>query len=231
MHHTYSKGDQLCPLGFHPQVRWPTRCKRCFRYLIYISQTISKRVLLLNHKIFYRDYKEHGSKRGGEDIASSSPSLSLSSTSRDNRDSSVVTPRSWTSSTNLSSTSSTDFSRRPSSWTSTPDLDDAPGNTKADISVSISLPKRRHTAHFDLVSVTNNEDVSTAVTIKRPPLPPKEKEKEKEKGDESNIIILKTDSLAERVRKMQLLKKQSSVERESSREKSVPKKIEKYVYY
>lgn len=26
-----SKGDPLCPLGFHPQVRWPTRCKRCFR--------------------------------------------------------------------------------------------------------------------------------------------------------------------------------------------------------
>ncbi|XP_059351454.1 trichohyalin-like isoform X3 [Daphnia carinata] len=23
--------DPLCPLGFHPQVRWPTRCKRCFR--------------------------------------------------------------------------------------------------------------------------------------------------------------------------------------------------------
>ncbi|CAL4063312.1 unnamed protein product [Meganyctiphanes norvegica] len=23
--------DPLCPLGFHPQVRWPNRCKRCFR--------------------------------------------------------------------------------------------------------------------------------------------------------------------------------------------------------
>lgn len=54
MHHMYpvSKGDQLCPLGFHPQVRWPTRCKRCFR-----------------------DYKEHGNKRG-EDVAASTPSLS-----------------------------------------------------------------------------------------------------------------------------------------------------------
>lgn len=33
MHHLYplAKGDPLCPLGFHPQVRWPTRCKRCFR--------------------------------------------------------------------------------------------------------------------------------------------------------------------------------------------------------
>lgn len=54
MHHLYpvSKGDQLCPLGFHPQVRWPTRCKRCFR-----------------------DYKDHGAKRG-DDIAASTPSLS-----------------------------------------------------------------------------------------------------------------------------------------------------------
>ena len=37
---TYGKSsDPLCPLGFHPQVRWPTRCKRCFR-----------------------DYKEHNDK-------------------------------------------------------------------------------------------------------------------------------------------------------------------------
>lgn len=49
------KGDQLCPLGFHPQVRWPTRCKRCFR-----------------------DYKEHGNKRNGDEIAGSTPTLSLS---------------------------------------------------------------------------------------------------------------------------------------------------------
>ena len=29
---SYGKSsDPLCPLGFHPQVRWPTRCKRCFR--------------------------------------------------------------------------------------------------------------------------------------------------------------------------------------------------------
>merc|ERR1712088_1201024 len=29
---TYGKSsDPLCPLGFHGQVRWPTRCKRCFR--------------------------------------------------------------------------------------------------------------------------------------------------------------------------------------------------------
>lgn len=54
-----AKGDQLCPLGFHPQVRWPTRCKRCFR-----------------------DYKEHGNKRNGEDITASTPVLVGSSQSR-----------------------------------------------------------------------------------------------------------------------------------------------------
>lgn len=56
MHHLYplAKGDPLCPLGFHPQVRWPTRCKRCFR-----------------------DYKEHGGVRKKEDdFAVSTPSLS-----------------------------------------------------------------------------------------------------------------------------------------------------------
>ncbi|KAI4480134.1 hypothetical protein M0804_010495 [Polistes exclamans] len=75
MHHAYSskKGDSLCPLGFHPQVRWPTRCKRCFR-----------------------DYKDHGEKRGNlRDITSSTPNLSLhSSSERDGK-------RSWASTTNL----------------------------------------------------------------------------------------------------------------------------------
>lgn len=76
MHHAYSskKGDPLCPLGFHPQVRWPTRCKRCFR-----------------------DYKDHGDKRGSlRDITSSTPNLSLhsSSSERDGK-------RSWASTTNL----------------------------------------------------------------------------------------------------------------------------------
>ncbi|KAF5283458.1 hypothetical protein FQA39_LY04834 [Lamprigera yunnana] len=81
MHHLYplAKGDPLCPLGFHPQVRWPTRCKRCFR-----------------------DYKEHGGKKREEesalkrnDTTLSSPNLnSLSYTSTEHR-------RSWCSSSNL----------------------------------------------------------------------------------------------------------------------------------
>lgn len=61
MHHLYPslKGDQLCPLGFHPQTRYPTRCKRCFR-----------------------DYKEHGGRRGVDDVAASSPNLSEGLNSR-----------------------------------------------------------------------------------------------------------------------------------------------------
>lgn len=43
------KGDPLCPLGFHPQVRWPTRCKRCFRYSILFVLNI--RVYKLVHFI------------------------------------------------------------------------------------------------------------------------------------------------------------------------------------
>lgn len=82
MSHLFSvakSGDQLCPLGFHPQVRWPTRCKRCFR-----------------------DYKEHGGRRIGEDIAASTPSLSESHHSRV-REGFDKNVRSWTSTQNLTS--------------------------------------------------------------------------------------------------------------------------------
>lgn len=45
-----------------------------------------------------------------------------------------------------------------------------------------------------------------------------------------DLVILSTDSLAERVRKMNLLKKQRSQNsRESSRERSVPRKNEGWV--
>ncbi|CAD7085418.1 unnamed protein product [Hermetia illucens] len=203
MHHMYplSKGDQLCPLGFHPQVRWPTRCKRCFR-----------------------DYKEHGGKRGGEDIAASSPSLT---------DSSMKPPgRSWTSTQNLSSTSAdsngndivvnycVELRKRPSSWTSTPDLEDIDNkdakSTPADVSVRVQLPARRsHTT-----AISHNAETEESFTMRRPPLPPTSKE------SPDDWVILKTDSLAERVRKMNL-KKQKSMEREGSREKSVPRKADK----
>ncbi|XP_076248487.1 uncharacterized protein LOC143188229 isoform X2 [Calliopsis andreniformis] len=101
MHHMYSskKGDSLCPLGFHPQVRWPTRCKRCFR-----------------------DYKEHGGKKDNlRDITSSTPSLSFDQSSR----SSENGKRIWSSATNLAKDdfkSSTDSSSAAAGWTSLMDL-------------------------------------------------------------------------------------------------------------
>ncbi|XP_059616735.1 myosin heavy chain, striated muscle [Phlebotomus argentipes] len=202
MHHLYpiSKGDQLCPLGFHPQVRWPTRCKRCFR-----------------------DYKEHGGKRNPEDVIASSPNLSESS--------SKPPARIWTSTQNLSTIPSPEpvsnqptIRRRPASWTSTPDLADdekQSGETNAD--VVVNLPRRRHTTA--IVEETNDEPPN--VTIKRPPLPPSAA---KTASDIPNdLLIYKSDSLAERYRKMQAMKqRQNSTgsSRESSRERSVPRKAE-----
>uniref|UniRef100_A0A1Q3FM92 Putative myosin-2 heavy chain n=1 Tax=Culex tarsalis TaxID=7177 RepID=A0A1Q3FM92_CULTA len=214
-----AKGDQLCPLGFHPQVRWPTRCKRCFR-----------------------DYKEHGNKRNGEDITASTPVLAGSSQSR-SRDggsnSSLDKPvRSWTSTHNLflsnngvgnsgmGSDRPPGIPQRPASWASTPDLDNILQTVKADF--TLTLPRRRHTATFD-----NLDEPETTVTIKRPPLPPilkvepkkDDSKKELEKAEDQGVVIEKSDSLAERVRKMNLIKRQGSTERDS-RERSVPFKEE-----
>nr|XP_012140171.1 PREDICTED: trichohyalin isoform X1 [Megachile rotundata]XP_012140173.1 PREDICTED: trichohyalin isoform X1 [Megachile rotundata] len=102
MHHMYSskKGDPLCPLGFHPQVRWPTRCKRCFR-----------------------DYKEHGGKKDNlRDITASSPSLSFDQSSGRSAENGK---RVWSSATNLAKD---DFKETPepshasAGWTSLMDL-------------------------------------------------------------------------------------------------------------
>lgn len=213
-----AKGDQLCPLGFHPQVRWPTRCKRCFR-----------------------DYKEHGNKRNGEDITASTPVLAGSSQSR-SRDggssSSLDKPvRSWTSTHNLflsngggasgSSGMGSDrppgIPQRPASWASTPDLDNILQAVKADFTINLTLPRRRHTTTFDM------DEPETTVTIKRPPLPPilrmepkkDDHKKELERAEDQGVVIEKSDSLAERVRKMNLIKRQGSSERDS-RERSEP---------
>ncbi|XP_070496323.1 early endosome antigen 1 [Chironomus tepperi] len=204
MSHLYSvskSGDQLCPLGFHPQVRWPTRCKRCFR-----------------------DYKEHGSRRGDE-IASSTPSL--------NKDSFEKTIRSWTSTSNLSSqvenniievTAPLRIRQRPSSWTSTPDLDESQKSLKSsaneEIIVNVQIPVRRR-------NTANLENVEESFTIKRPSSSSASQQKLTiktipEKSIDKNeevITINKTDSLAERVRKMQLIKRQGSLEREISSNK------------
>lgn len=104
--------------------------------------------------------------------------------------------------------------KRPSSWTSTPDLDDkSPSNTTDDRSeeiVNVPLPRRRHTVTFD------PPQVEESFTLRRPPRPPQNKE--------DDLTITRNDSLAERVRKMQLLKKQNSLDREiRSRQSSIEK--------
>ncbi|XP_059045991.1 centromere-associated protein E isoform X5 [Achroia grisella] len=201
MHHLYplAKGDPLCPLGFHPQVRWPTRCKRCFR-----------------------DYKEHGGGRKKEDdFTASTPSLSSwnspVSRSRDGENGAEVekSGRGWASSTNLSSVEppkkdfSTGFSRISASWTSTPDLGANDAESTTAVTVSLKLPKRKLTG--PLISLdTGQSNTADTVTLRRPsPSPP----------PAPAVVITKNDSLAERVRKMQLIKNQNSFEKESSMEK------------
>lgn len=81
MHHLYptAKGDPLCPLGFHPQVRWPTRCKRCFR-----------------------DYKDHvGKGRSIKDTTSSTPTLSPREQSSKSFAGNSDSRRTWASTSNL----------------------------------------------------------------------------------------------------------------------------------
>nr|CAH7735764.1 unnamed protein product [Callosobruchus chinensis] len=125
MHHLYPlKGDPLCPLGFHPQVRWPTRCKRCFR-----------------------DYKEHGGKKRESDSnlrkdgsALSTPSLSWSTKDNESKN------RTYYSTTNLAAEevrSNGDQNSHPSSWISTPDLANIEDDAQPVTTVSIKLPSRK----------------------------------------------------------------------------------------
>lgn len=108
--------------------------------------------------------------------------------------------------------------RRPISWTSTPQLDE---NDKSEYNgevvtaeISVSLPRRRHTAVIpDAEPPTQVEET---YTLRKPPRPPSTKETD-------DLTINRNDSLAERVRKMQLLKKQNSIERELRRQSSTEK--------
>ncbi|XP_045494055.1 early endosome antigen 1 isoform X2 [Colias croceus] len=198
MHHLYpmAKGDPMCPLGFHPQVRWPTRCKRCFR-----------------------DYKEHGGRKRDDDFTASTPSLSTwnspTSRSRDEENGAdgERTSRGWSSSVNLSynepaKKDSSSGSNKSTAWTSTPDLANE-SETATAVTVNLKLPKRRSTGPLPSLDTgqTNNE----SVTVRRPSASPP--------PTTAQITINKNDSLAERVRKMQLMKAQSSFEKESSLEK------------
>ncbi|XP_062135901.1 myosin-1 isoform X3 [Drosophila sulfurigaster albostrigata] len=223
MHHLYPslKGDQLCPLGFHPQTRYPTRCKRCFR-----------------------DYKEHGARRGGDEVAASSPNLSDAQSSR-------PSSRTWTSTQNLTSANgnnsndivvhfNVELKKRPQSWASTPDIDEAVENSASSsslvakrpssvalgsrpvddhnvaVTLKLPVPPRRHTTALDIneVEQTLTQGRVTSSPSKTSSIP-------------DELVILSTDSLAERVRKMNLLKKQRSLNsRENSRERSVPRRDE-----
>ncbi|XP_038208413.1 myosin-9 isoform X3 [Zerene cesonia] len=204
MHHLYpmAKGDPMCPLGFHPQVRWPTRCKRCFR-----------------------DYKEHGGRKRDDDFTASTPSLSTwnspSSRSRDEENGAdgERTSRGWSSSVNLSynepaKKDTSSGSNKSTAWTSTPDLANEPETATA-VTVNLKLPKRRSTGplpSLDTGQSNNATQIYESVTVRRPSASPPP-------ATAAQITINKNDSLAERVRKMQLMKAQSSFEKESSLEK------------
>ncbi|XP_022117433.2 myosin-2 heavy chain isoform X3 [Pieris rapae] len=204
MHHLYplAKGDALCPLGFHPQVRWPTRCKRCFR-----------------------DYKEHGGRKRDDDFTASTPSLSYSPASRgrdeDNGTETERTGRGWSSSVNLSynepaKKDTSTGSSKPALWTSTPDLANE-AETATAVTVNLKLPKRRSTGPLPSLDTGqgNATQIYESVTVRRPSPSPSPAPV----APATQITINKNDSLAERVRKMQLMKAQNSFEKESSTEK------------
>ncbi|XP_045528096.1 golgin subfamily A member 4 isoform X2 [Pieris brassicae] len=199
MHHLYplAKGDALCPLGFHPQVRWPTRCKRCFR-----------------------DYKEHGGRKRDDDFTASTPSLSYSPASRgrdeDNGTETERTGRGWSSSVNLSynepaKKDTSVGSSKPALWTSTPDLANE-AETATAVTVNLKLPKRRLTGPLPSLDTGQGNE---SVTVRRPSPSPSPAPA----APATQITINKNDSLAERVRKMQLMKAQNSFEKESNTEK------------
>ncbi|XP_032669574.1 golgin IMH1-like isoform X2 [Odontomachus brunneus] len=131
MHSMYSskKGDPLCPLGFHPQVRWPTRCKRCFR-----------------------DYKEHGGRRNSlGDITTSSPSLSSDSTRGSE------SKRTWSSATNLAKDETKNNYSQPAAtagWTSLMDL----STIDTDADESHKLEDIRRPAKLQIRNVISNSN-------------------------------------------------------------------------
>ncbi|EFN77052.1 hypothetical protein EAI_02454 [Harpegnathos saltator] len=155
MHSMYSskKGDPLCPLGFHPQVRWPTRCKRCFR-----------------------DYKEHGGRRNSlGDITASSPSLSSDSTRGSE------SKRTWSSATNLAKDETKNNYSQPAAtagWTSLMDL----STIDKDSDDSHKLEDIRRPAKLQIKNVISNSnggtsgnDVEFIIQVRKSrPAPPKQ---------------------------------------------------------
>ncbi|CAG7659354.1 unnamed protein product [Allacma fusca] len=98
--------DPLCPLGFHPQTRWPTRCKRCFReYKEHAPKNDDKKDLSSRHDLEFRRRTPFP-----EDI----PTSSSDSRSRSSAVSSNISSRQ----SNTDSPSSKDFSTPYSSISS-----------------------------------------------------------------------------------------------------------------
>lgn len=84
---------------------------------------------------------------------------------------------------------------------------------KSEVEVNMPMPRRRHTVDLDI------PQVEESFTLKRPPRPQSINGKAP-----PDITISRGDSLAERVRKMQLLKKQNSLDREiRTRQSSIEK--------
>ncbi|XP_046382724.1 uncharacterized protein LOC124153539 isoform X1 [Ischnura elegans] len=153
MQHLYTgaKGDPLCPLGFHPQVRWPTRCKRCFR-----------------------DYKDHGGGGRKEDtslrkdeMTSSTPLLSSNSSTsssrfRDGQSSDAGGSRGWNSPSYSSRLPPGRSSA--SSWTSTPDLQSLSSDTTSKDSTSATIRLRAPSSSTSSSTQTYSSS--------KPPIPP-----------------------------------------------------------
>ncbi|CAB3375082.1 Hypothetical predicted protein [Cloeon dipterum] len=152
MHSSFIKtkgGDPLCPLGFHPQVRWPTRCKRCFR-----------------------DYKEHGGNKKDD-------SSSLAALRRDGVTASTPALSSWssqpavrsresssgsTSSSGFSSSFESDSARTRATSASSSDLSKSVDSTD----ISVTLPRRAAASWTSTPDLKNLDEETTSVTIRMP---------------------------------------------------------------
>ncbi|XP_045482166.1 early endosome antigen 1-like isoform X2 [Harmonia axyridis] len=132
-HFPASKGDSLCPLGFHPQVRWPTRCKRCFR----------------DYKEHYNRKKEENDVLRKDSITASSPSISNSFTSKSDY------PRSWASSDNLYEGK---LENELTEYKSTLDLVNLDDNSSNVTTVNLRLPKRRSYTSIDQTGKDNETE-------------------------------------------------------------------------
>ncbi|XP_065335876.1 uncharacterized protein LOC135936824 isoform X2 [Cloeon dipterum] len=150
MHSSFIKtkgGDPLCPLGFHPQVRWPTRCKRCFR-----------------------DYKEHGGNR--KDDSSSLASLrrdgvttaSTPALSSWSSQPAVRSRESSTSSSGFSSSFESDSARTRATSASSSDLSKSVDSTD----ISVTLPRRAAASWTSTPDLKNMDEETTSVTIRMP---------------------------------------------------------------